>query len=224
MTSARTVVDLSHRIADGTVTYPGLPEPRIRVHTTREASLATLGSGASFEIAAIDMVANTGTYIDTPSHYYADGADLADVPLAALADLPGIVIRCDPSGPITAKSIEGYEIGGCAVLLATGWSATFGTPAYAAADAPFVTAGAVEQLVQRGAALVGIDSINIDDRADPARPAHAGLLRAGIPIVEHLANLSQLPPAGFRFTAAPPMVSGMATFPVRAFAIVGAGA
>lgn len=224
MTSNRTLIDLSHRIADGTVTYPGLPEPRVRLHTTREASLASLGSGASFEIAAIDMVANTGTYVDTPSHYYADGADLAQVPLAALADLPGIVIRCGPSGPITADALDGYELGGRAVLLDTGWSSRFGLPGYAEADAPFVSAGAVELLVERGAALVGIDSINIDDRADPARPAHVGLLRAGIPIVEHLTNLSQLPPAGFRFTAAPPMVSGMATFPVRAFAIVGGDA
>lgn len=224
MTSARTLIDLSHRIADGIVTYPGLPEPRIRVHTTREASLLALGSGASFEIAAIDMVANTGTYIDTPSHYYAAGPDLGDVPLAALADLPGIAIRCSPTGPITAENIKGYELGGRAVLLHTGWSMRFGTPDYAEPTAPFVAADAIDLLIERGAALIGIDSVNIDDRADPARPAHAGLLRAGIPIVEHLTNLSALPESGFRFTAAPPMVSGMATFPVRAFAIAGAGA
>jgi arylformamidase len=224
VTSARALVDLSHRIADGVVTYPGLPAPRIRVHTSRAASLETLGTGASFEIAAIDMVANTGTYIDTPSHYYLDGPDLGEVPLAALADLPGIAIRCSPTGPITRERLEGYDVAGRAVLLDTGWSARFGTAAYAEPGAPFVAGEAIELLIERGAALVGIDSINIDDRADLARPAHAGLLRAGIPIVEHLANLGSLPESGFRFTAAPPMVSGMATFPVRAFAIVPAGA
>lgn len=224
MTSARTLVDLSHHIADGIVTYPGLPGPRIRVHTSRAASLETLGSGVSFEIAAIDMVANTGTYIDTPSHYYLDGPDLSDVPLAALADLPGIAIRCSPTGPITAECIEGYDVRGRAVLLDTGWSGRFGTAAYAEPGAPFVAGDAIDLLIKRGAALVGIDSLNIDDRTDPARPAHAGLLRVGIPIVEHLANLGSLPESGFRFTAAPPMVSGMATFPVRAFAVVGASA
>lgn len=224
MPIARTLVDLSHRIADGLVTYPGLPTPRIRVHTSREASLASLGSGVSFEIAAIDMVANTGTYLDTPAHYYADGADLGEVPLAALADLPAIAIRCHPTGPITAESIAGYDMGGRAVMLDTGWSTRFGTPAYAEPDAPFVARDAVELLIERGAMLVGIDSVNIDDRGDPERPAHVGLLHAGIPIVEHLANLAALPASGFRFTAAPPMVSGMATFPVRAFAIVGVDA
>ena len=224
MTGPRTLLDLSHRIADGTVTYPGLPEPRIRVHTSRESSLAALGTGASFEIGAIDMVANTGTYVDTPAHFYADGADLAGVALAGLADLPGRTVRCAGTGPIGPDRIAGYDLAGAAVIFATGWSARFGTPAYGDPDAPFLAAETVAALVAAGPALVGIDSVNIDDRADPARPAHVGLLRAGIPIVEHLTNLAALPDDGYSFTAAPPMIAGLATFPVRAFALVPAGA
>lgn len=224
MSAERTLVELSHRIADGLVTYPGLPAPRLSIHTSRDASREALGGKASFEIGAISMVANTGTYLDTPAHFFADGPDLAHVPLSLVVDLPGTTIRCAPSGAITAAHIAGYELGSRAVLLDTGWSRHFGSAAYADPHAPYLASDAAELLVERGAILVGIDSVNIDDRTDAARPAHSGLLRAGIPIVEHLTNLAVLPESGFRFTAAPPMVDGMATFPVRAFAIVGPGA
>jgi kynurenine formamidase len=211
-------VELSHPIHDGLVTYPGLPAPVIRVHTSRADSAAALGSGESFEIAAIDMVANTGTYLDSPAHYVAGGADLSHLPLSGLVDLPGIVIRAAGHVAIEPFLVAGYSLLGKAVLFDTGWSAKFGTPAYAGADAPYLTAGTVRALLDHGAALVGIDSVNIDNRSDPARPAHAALLRAGIPIVEHLASLAALPATGFLFSAAPPMIAGMATFPVRAYA------
>jgi arylformamidase len=190
------------------------------VHTSRADSAIALGSGQSFEIAAIDMVANTGTYVDTPSHYFADGTDLATTTLDRLVDLPGVVIRVAGRVAIEPSDFVGYEIGGAAILFDTGWSARFGDPSYGDVEAPYLSAASVSALIEAEVALVGIDSVNIDSRTDTARPAHAGLLRAGIPIVEHLANLADLPERDFRFTAAPPRIAGMATFAVRAFAVV----
>lgn len=213
-------VDLSHTIRDGLVTYPGLPAPRIGDHLTREASRANYAPGTEFHIGRIEMVANTGTYLDSPAHRWADGADLSGLALERLADLPGALADL-PRGAryFTARDLPSGSLAGCAVLLRTGWSAHFGTPRYFEPH-PFLAADAAEALVRAGAALVGIDSLNIDDTRGGERPAHSVLLRAGIPIVEHLANLAALPARGFRFSAVPPKIAGMGTFPVRAFAQV----
>ncbi|TDC78097.1 cyclase family protein [Micromonospora sp. KC606] len=220
---ARRLVELSHVITDGMVTLPGWPVPRITEWLTREASRANYAPGTEFQVGRIDMIANTGTYLDAPAHRYADGADLTGVPLDRLADLPGILVRV-PAGTraVDRLLLAPYDVAGRAVLLHTGWSAHFGTDRYAAPDAPHLTADGAAALVEAGATLVGIDSINIDDMSPAARgerPAHSTLLAAGIPVVEHLTGLDALPPEGFRFTAAPPRVAGMGTFPVRAFAL-----
>ncbi|MEV5765827.1 cyclase family protein [Micromonospora sp. NPDC052213] len=220
----RRLVELSHVITDRMVTLPGWPAPRISEWLTREASRANYAPGTEFQVGRIDLIANTGTYLDTPAHRYAEGADLAGTPLDRLADLPGIVVRV-PAGirAIDRLMLAPYDVAGRAVLLHTGWDAHFGTDRYSAPEAPHLTGDGARALVEAGAALVGIDSINIDDMSPAAageRPAHSTLLAAGVPIVEHLTGLDALPPEGFRFTAAPPMVAGMGTFPVRAFAVV----
>ncbi|WP_329007318.1 cyclase family protein [Micromonospora rifamycinica] len=220
----RRLVELSHLITDGMTTLPGWPVPRITDWLTREASRANYAPGVEFHVARIDMVANTGTYLDVPAHRWADGADLTGVPLDRLADLPGVLVRV-PAGTraVDPLLLAPYEVAGRAVLLHTGWDAHFGTDRYPAADAPYLTGAGAQWLVEAGVTLVGIDSINIDDMSPAAageRPAHSVLLAAGIPIVEHLTGLDALPPTGFRFTAAPPRVAGMGTFPVRAFATV----
>lgn len=198
------------------ITYPGLPGPEITDHLSREASRARYAPGTEFHIARISMVANTGTYLDTPSHRFAGGADLSRVELEKLVDLDGIVI--ESAGRAIGRSA--HEVNGRAVLFRTGWDRHWRTGKYAH-EAPFLTRDAAAWLTGAKAALVGIDSINIDDIADGSRPAHTILLEAGIPIVEHLCNLDQLPATGFRFHAAPPLVRGMGTFPVRAYAILG---
>ncbi|MER7330215.1 MULTISPECIES: cyclase family protein [unclassified Micromonospora] len=223
--TGRRLVELSHVVTDGMTTLPGWPAPRITEWLTREASRANYAPGTEFQVGRIDMIANTGTYLDTPAHRYAEGADLAGTPLDRLADLPGIVVRV-PAGTraIDRLMLAPYDVAGRAVLLHTGWDAHFGTDRYGAPEAPHLTGDGARALVDAGAALVGIDSINIDDMSRAAageRPAHSTLLAAGIPIVEHLTGLDALPPSGFRFTAAPPMVAGMGTFPVRAFAVLG---
>jgi kynurenine formamidase len=208
-------------VADGLVTYPGLPAPTIRDHLSRDASQARYAPGTEFHIGRIDMVANTGTYVDAPFHRYADGADLAGLELDVLADLDGVVVRSTGrAGPaIDERAFAGMVVGGRAVLVHTGWDRHWGTPAYGVGN-PFLTRSAAEALVRNGAKLVGIDSLNIDDASDGTRPAHTLLLRAGIPIVEHLTGLERLPDAGFRFFAVPPKVRGMGSFPVRAFAVL----
>ncbi|MGW3806952.1 cyclase family protein [Micromonospora sp. NPDC005113] len=220
----RRLVELSHVISDGMTTLPGWPGPRIADWLTFAASPANYAPGTEFRVARIDMIANTGTYLDTPAHRWNDGEDLAGVPLDRLADLPGVVVRV-PAGTraVDRLMLAPYEVAGRAVLLHTGWDAHFGTERYGAPEAPHLTGDAARALVDAGVALVGIDSINIDDMSPAAggeRPAHSALLAAGIPIVEHLTGLDALPPNGFRFTAAPPRVAGMGTFPVRAFAII----
>lgn len=220
----RRLIELSHVISDGMVTLPGWQPPRITDWLTWEASRERYAPGVEFHVARIDMIANTGTYLDTPAHRWADGPDLTGVPLDRLADLPGLVVRV-PAGTraVDRLLLAPYEVAGRAVLLHTGWDVHFGTDRYAGPDAPYLTADGADWLVESGAALVGIDSINIDDMTPAAagqRPAHSALLAAGIPIAEHLTGLAALPPEGFRFTAAPPRVAGMGTFPVRAFATV----
>src|SRR5205823_9576257 len=203
----------------GLVTYPGLPGPEITDHLSRETSAGVYGPDTSFHIGRISMVANTGTYLDSPFHRFATGADLSGIPIERLADLEGIVVDANGQRGIERERVRVHEVRGKAVLLHTGWDRHWETPAYGV-EAPFLTAGATQWLVEQGAALVGIDSLNIDDVADKLRPAHTGLLRAGIPIVEHLCGLENLPPTGFRFHAAPPRVERFGSFPVRAYAVV----
>lgn len=214
-----TLVDLSHAVGHGTITYPGLPAPSITDHLSREASKRHYAPGTTFHIARIEMVANTGTYLDAPSHRHEDGADIAALPLDAMADLDGVVIDARNLGrAIGPSSFQAMDVKGRAVLFHTGWSRHFGTPAYGTGH-PYLTRAAAEALVAAKARLVGIDSLNIDDTEDLARPAHTLLLGAGIPIVEHLTALDRLPASGFRFFAVVPKFRGMGTFTVRAFAI-----
>lgn len=210
-------VDLSHTIEHGMTTYPGLPGPLICDFLSREASRGRYAPGVEFHIGKIEMVANTGTYVDSPFHRYADGKDLSALPLESLAGLDAVLIEAGRSGAVGRDAFTGRDVRGKAVLVRTGWDAHWATPAYLA-DNPFLTAEAAEYLVAHGAALVGIDSVNIDALSDLARPVHSTLLGAEIPIVEHLCGLGRLPADGFRFSAVPPKVAGFGTWPVRAFA------
>lgn len=218
---AARLVDLSHPITAGMTTYPGLPGPQIEPHLTREASRARYAPGTEFAIDRITLVGNTGTYLDTPFHRYADGDDLSRLPLADVADLAAVVVRTVGSDvrAVDVGAVAAFDVRGKAVLLHTGGDTHFGRPGYAI-DAPYLGEAAARWLADEGAALVGIDSVNIDDVDDATRPAHTVLLAARIPIVEHLTGLDQLPPHGARFTATPPLISGFGTFPVRAFALV----
>ncbi len=214
-------VDLSHEIEAGMITYKGLPAPVICDFLSREASRGHYAEGTEFQIGRIDMVANTGTYVDSPFHRYADGKDLAALPLDSLARLEGIVIRCrgHASRAIAPEVLQGRSVRGRAVLFDTGWDRNWRTDAYFEGH-PFLTRAAAEWLVEQRVALAGIDSLNIDDTADGTRPAHTLLLGAGIPIAEHLCALDRLPDEGFRFFAVPPKVKAFGSFPVRAFAVV----
>jgi kynurenine formamidase len=216
-----TIIDLSHVITDGMVTYKGLPGPHICDFISREQSAANYDDGSTFQIGRIDMVANTGTYVDVPSHRFADGKDLSEMGVEAFANIPGIVVRkpFESGVAVDADAFEGLEVEGKAVLVATGWDRNWGSENYYS-DHSFLTPEAAEYLIANGAALVGIDSHNIDDTRVRTRPIHAALLGAGIPICEHMTNLGALPDSGFRFAAAPPKVKGMGTFPVRAYAVI----
>jgi arylformamidase len=218
----RRIVDLSHVIHEGLITYPGLPAPQFSSFLTREDSRARYAPGTEFAMDIITMIGNTGTYLDSPFHRYGDGADLAGLDLATLVDLPAEVFHLTDIGTrgIPAGVFLDRDLRGTAVLLHTGWDRHFGTPEYLH-DAPFLEAAAVEHLIAQGVALVGIDSLNIDDtESGGERPAHTGLLAAGIHVVEHLTRLGELPARGARFTAAPPAVRDFGTFPVRAFAVI----
>ena len=215
------LIDLSHEIEHGMVTYRGLPSPTISDWLTRDASSTRYAPGTTFQIGKIELLANTGTYIDAPFHRYEGGQDVADYPLQAVANLEGVVVRATErtSRALDAGVFRGRDLRGKAVLVHTGWDVHWRTERYGTGH-PFITRAAAEHLVAAGAALVGIDSLNIDDATDGARPAHSILLAAGIPVVEHLCGLHQLPDAGFRFYAVPPRVKGMGSFPVRAFAVL----
>jgi arylformamidase len=215
------LVDLSHEIEHGMVTYPGLPAPVVGDWLSRDASRTRYGPGTTFHIGRIELLANTGTYIDAPFHRYESGLDIAGFPLDAVAGLPGIVVRATQRAEraLDADLFRARAVRGHAVLVHTGWDVHWRTERYGSGH-PFITRAAAEHLVAAGAALVGIDSLNIDDAADGARPAHSILLEAGIPIVEHLCRLGELPERGFAFYAVPPRVKGMGSFPVRAFAAV----
>ena len=213
-------VELSHNIEDGMITYTGLPGPIIKDYLSREASRQHYAAGTTFQIGKIEMVANTGTYIDAPFHRYEGGRDLSQFDLASVADLDGVVIHADRAGrAIEADIFKDRDLTGKAVLVHTGWDRYWGTGRYFE-DYPYLTRGSVELLKSAGAALVGIDSPNIDDNTDGSRPAHSVLLGSDIPIVEHLCNLQAMPDAGIRFFAVPAPVRGMGSFPVRAFAAV----
>lgn len=213
------LVDLSHPISDGLVTYPGLPAPRIAAHMTREASAAHYGPATRFHIGRIDMLANTGTYIDAPFHRFEDGPDIAGLALEQIANLEGLCIEVGQQRRIDISLLEGMELGGKAVLFFTNWSRHFGTESYGVGH-PFLTGAAAELLVSRGARLVGIDSLNVDDTDDGLRPAHTLLLAAGIPVVEHMRGLAALVGETFRLFAVPAPVQGLGSFPVRAFALL----
>ena len=211
-------VDLSYTIEHGMITYKGLPAPIICDYLTRKVSKTLYAEGTTFHIGKIEMVANTGTYIDAPFHRYEDGKDLAELPLTSLANLPGIVFHA----PANARTIShdlfaSHDLRGKAVLVHTGWSRHWRTDQYFEGH-PFLTRAAAEYLRDAGVALVGIDSYNIDDITDGTRPAHSILLGAEIPIVEHLCNLEQLPDIGFVLYAVPVKIKAFGTFPVRAFA------
>lgn len=218
---ARRLIDLSHPITEGMVTYAGLPAPSIHPFLTRQASAGRYAAGVTFAIDVIELCGNTGTYIDSPFHRHADGSDLAGLPLERLVDVPAIRVDVTRSGVpgVTARQLAPYDVRDRAVIVHTGFSRHWGTDAYFSGN-PFLTEDAVDHLVVGGAALVGIDSVNIDAMDDPARPAHSNLLAAGIPIVEHLTGLEQLPVEDFTFTALPAPLRGTGTFPIRAVAIV----
>jgi len=215
------LIELSHPIRHGMITHPGLPGPTIGDHLSWEDSHSRYAPGTEFQIGAMTLVANTGTYIDAPAHRYRSGSDLAGLGLASLVNLPSVVVRVPPDTVrIDRKLLGAYHVDGMAVLIHTGWDQHWGTATYGGGGHPYVTLDGAAQLAEAGATLVGIDSVNIDDFEDGTRPAHSTLLSHAIPIVEHLRGLEQLPSDGFRFFAAPPLIEGMATFPVRAFALV----
>jgi kynurenine formamidase len=213
-------IDLSHDIEDGMITYPGLPGPVISDYLSRDASKANYAEGTTFQIGKIELVANTGTYIDAPFHRYSEGDDLSGVELSAIANLDGLVFLADPeTRAINQDLFENRDLNGKAVLVHTGWDQHWRTDQYFE-NHPFLTRDAADYLRARDVALIGIDSLNIDDTEDGTRPAHTILLGANIPIVEHMCNLAALPAGGFKFFAVPAAVKGMGSFPVRAFAII----
>jgi kynurenine formamidase len=215
------LIDLSHPIEDGMTTYPGLPAPRMSAHLSRADSRERYQGEAEFHIGRIDMVANTGTYIDAPFHRYADGTDVGELPLNRIANVAGLIVQLTRGErSLRIEQLRGVELRDRALLVHTGWSRHWRSDAYGNADHPFIPRETAQYLVDEGVAVVGIDSVNIDDMADPARPAHTLLLGGGIPIVEHLTNLSELDDREFTFFAVPPPMRGMGTFSVRAFALV----
>lgn len=219
------LVDLSHGVEDGMTTHPGLPAPRIRDHLSHRASREQYAEGTQFQIGEVRMVGNTGTYLDAPFHRFPGRPDVSDLSLDGLVGLDGILVEAGPEArgrgrAVDERRVEGLEVEGKAVLVATGWSERWGTDAYLRGH-PFLTAGAARCLAEGGAALVGVDSLNVDDTDDPRRPVHTTLLGAGIPVVEQLRGLSALRGRSFRFTAVPLKVRGMGSFPVRAWAEVG---
>lgn len=212
-------VDISHTVEHGMITYKGLPAPVISDFLSREDSRSHYAEGTEFHIGRIEMVANTGTYLDSPFHRYARGKDLANLELSALANVDGIVVRCSERA-IAEQVLEGVDVKGKAVLFHTGWDTHWRTETYANGQHPFLTEAAATYLAKAGAAIVGIDSYNIDSTTEGKRPAHSILLGHDIPIVEHLCGLGELPDSGFKFFAVPVKVRNFGTFPVRAFAIV----
>ena len=222
----RRIIDLAHPITEGMVTYPGIPAPTLGTHLSFDDSARVYAPGTEFTIGTILLATTTGTYLDTPAHRYRDGADLAGVPIERLVDLDGLVVRVaddlggDGPPAVDAPAFAPFDVAGRAVLVETGHARHWGTDAYRRGH-PYLTAAAGDWLAEHGAALVGIDSLNIDGTHTGERPVHTRLLGEGIPVVEHLTGLDRLPSSGFRFSAPPPKVVGLGTFTVRAFAVVG---
>ncbi len=215
-----TLIDLSHTVEDGMITYKGLPAPIICDFLSREASREVYAPGTEFHIGKIELVGNTGTYVDAPFHRFPDGLDLSELPLESLVNLEAVVVRiAEGETVIDAEHFRTINPAGKAVLVHTGWSRHWRTDQYFEGH-PYLTEDAAIYLRDNGAALVGIDSLNIDGISDGQRPVHTMLLGANIPIAEHMTNLDQLPDTGFRFYAAPVKVKNFGTFPVRAFAII----
>ncbi|HLY27400.1 MAG TPA: cyclase family protein [Aggregatilineales bacterium] len=222
MSAKPQLIDLSHTVEDGLITYKGLPAPIICDYLSREDSRKTYAPGTEFQIGKIEMVANTGTYLDSPFHRFADGVDLAGLELEALADLPGVLIRPpqNTGRAIDERCFADVDVRGKAVLVQTGWARHWKTDQYFEGH-PFLTEGAAFALKAGGAALVGIDTFNIDDTTDMRRPVHTALLGADILIVEHMCNLESVPEGRpFKFYSVPVKVKGFGTFPVRAFALM----
>jgi kynurenine formamidase len=218
---AKKFIDLSHTIVEGMITYKGFPAPILCDFLTREDSKHLYAEGTTFHIGKIEMIANTGTYLDSPFHRFEDGKDISELELTQLASLESVVIRVPGQ---TARAIDrdaflAVPVRGKAVLVHTGWARHWGKDQYFEGHS-YLTEAAALYLRDEGAVLVGIDSLNIDDNSGKERPVHTTLLQAGIPIVEHLCNLEMLPLSGFTFTAVPVKVKGMGTFPVRAFATI----
>lgn len=218
----RRLIDLSHPLEEGMCTHPGIPGPLIRPFLTHQEAAPHYAPGVSFELTRLEMVTSIGTYVDAPAHRHAGLADLAALPLERYADLPGLVVdvRRRAGLAVGPEPFAGLPLAGRAVLVRSGWDAHWNTPAYLE-PGPYLTAGACQALIAGQAALVGVDWLNVDDRADLARPAHTLLLAAGLGLVENLRGLERLPPQGFRFHAAPVAVRGGVAFPVRAYAVVG---
>jgi arylformamidase len=221
------IIDLSHPLRPGMEVYPGLPSPRVTPVLSREASRGRYGEGTEFFIGSLEVVGNAGTYLDSPFHRFPGGSDMAGLPLERIVDLEAVVVRVPEAAERGARVGVGVEhlppgvsLGGRAVLFQTGCDRRWGTTAYFAGDHPFLTATLARRLADEEPAVVGTDACNVDDVRDPSRPAHTLLLGAGIPIVENLRGLEALPAQGARFFAAPVGVEGMASFPVRAFAML----
>ncbi len=213
------LIDVSHTVEHEMVTYKGLPAPTICDYLSRENSRSRYSEGTEFQIGKIEMVANTGTYVDAPFHRFAYGKDLSQLDLSSLANLEGLIVRVNGGRGIDFENFRGRELTGKAILVHTGWDRHWRTDQYFEGN-PFLTRRAAQYLADARVQLVGIDSLNIDDTSDGTRPAHSILLGAEIPIVEHLCNLQSLPDKEFRFFAVPVKVQGMGSFPVRAFAVV----
>lgn len=216
----KTLIDLSHTLEHGMITYKGLPAPIICDFLSHEASKKKYNDETTIHIGMIEMVGNTGTYVDAPFHRYVDGNDVSELPLESLVDLAGLVFHAKPGQQALGPELFGKtEVRGKAVLVHTGWAKHWRTDRYFEGH-PHLTEAAALWLKQQGAAFVGIDSLNIDGTSTGYRPVHTLLLGAEIPICEHLCNLEKLPDSGFRFHAAPVKVKGFGTFPVRAYAIL----
>ena len=220
MTTPKRLIDVSHTVEHGMVTYKGFPAPVICDWLSREVSRTKYAPGTEFQIGKIEMIANTGTYVDSPFHRYENGRDLSELPLESLADLECLVVRVNPAAgsAIDEVPLPARQVGGRAVLFQTGWDRHWRTDAYFEGH-PYLTERAAQWLVKAGAALVGIDSLNIDSVATGERPVHTVLLGHDIPIVEHMRGLAAVPDKGSRFFAVPVKVKAFGTFPVRAFAL-----
>ena len=216
------LIDVSHTVEDGMITYKGLPAPVITDHLSRVDSRGRYAEGTEFHIGKIEMVANTGTYLDSPFHRYPDGTDLAGLDLYSLANLDGLLVRCNTQNTreLNENLLKGFDVRGKAVLFHTGWDAHWRTERYWSGEHPFVSEATANYLAKSGAALVGIDSYNLDNTETGDRPAHSILLGHNIPVLEHLCGLGNLPEGGFKFFAVPVKVRNFGTFPVRAFALV----